>query len=183
MAAGSATICGDGPSCSTTNDALPAAEAALERLDGLADERAEVHQLELVAARLLQPRELEDPLHERRQPRDFPAHDPQVLRQFLGRANVRHLHGLDCGAHQRQRRLELVRCVGDEIRLHARELVGTAVRVHRQAEADQHQQHRRDGRPVRLQQPAIRALALTSNRHSRGVSPPATSRDSMRATG
>ena len=40
------------------------------------------------AARLLEPRELEDPLHERRSRADLAAHDPEILRELLGRAHA-----------------------------------------------------------------------------------------------
>ena len=70
MAAGSAeTDSGTRPIVRPRNVKCWLDRLLLERRDRLADERAEIDVLELVVALLLQPRELEDPLHQRRQPR------------------------------------------------------------------------------------------------------------------
>ena len=67
---------------------------------------------------------------------------PRYSAKLLGRPHAIHLQRLGGRAEQRQRRLQLMRHVRDEVGLHARELGRAAVRLHRKAEGDEHQQDR-----------------------------------------
>ncbi len=125
-------------------------QSVRKRRHGFAHQRAEIGALELIVAALLHARELEHALHERREPCRFRVDGAQGLGEALGRAHPIHLERFGGGAQQRQRRLQLMRDVRHEIGLHARELGRAAMRLNRQRQRHQEQDHRQEGRAVAI---------------------------------
>ena len=86
----------------------------LRRLDGLGDDAADVDRLLLERPALVEPRQQQQVVDEQAHPlrlaRD-PRHRP---RQVLGMLGSAAREELGVGAHRRERRAKLVRCIGDE---------------------------------------------------------------------